>query len=416
MVVVAQLGARMHYAVPAILERSGMLERLYTDIYAPPLPKPMRKLASRYGPNAVRRWLGRTREEIPRHKVIPFSTIAFEYLRRKKSAKKDRALITAADLWAGTELCRRAVKAGLGGAHGVYTFNSAGLELMQYARERGLYAITEQTCAPSRIYERTLDEEGQLNPLWEAPREKDEFRDKFDERELAEWKTADVVLCASEFVRKGVEACGGPLGKCCVVPYGVGAPPPSFRTKERQSRPLRVLTVGAVGLRKGAPYVLAAARALKGRAEFSMAGQLDITPYAQKLLSEHVTLLGAVPRSEIHRQFEWADVFLLPTLCEGSATVCYEALSHGIPVITTANAGSVVRDGIDGFIVPIRDAEAIADRLEHLAADEHLWSTMANNAQSRALEYTVEKYGERLLNAIRSHCNPDFERFGLAAR
>jgi glycosyltransferase involved in cell wall biosynthesis len=61
--------------------------------------------------------------------------------------------------------------------------------------------------------------------------------------------------------------------------------------------------------------------------------------------------------------YAWADVFLLPSICEGSAMVTYEALSWGLPVITTHNAGSIVRDTVDGWLVPIRDSEAIAKKL-----------------------------------------------------
>jgi glycosyltransferase involved in cell wall biosynthesis len=76
-----------------------------------------------------------------------------------------------------------------------------------------------------------------------------------------------------------------------------------------------------------------------------------------------------VTRQEVRRHYQWADVFVFPSLCEGSAMVTYEALAAGLPVITTPNAGSVVRDGVDGFIVPIRDAEAIAAKLDLLARD-----------------------------------------------
>jgi glycosyltransferase involved in cell wall biosynthesis len=93
-------------------------------------------------------------------------------------------------------------------------------------------------------------------------------------------------------------------------------------------------------------------------------------------------------------------VFLLASICEGSATVCYEALAAGLPVVTTPNAGSVIRDGIDGFIVPIRDGPAIAGRLRLLAGDRERLSWMSANATARSREFTVEKYGDRLVGAI----------------
>jgi glycosyltransferase involved in cell wall biosynthesis len=259
----------------------------------------------------------------------------------------------------------------------------------------------EQTLAPCTIEEDLLKVERERYPQWTPKVTKDPLMGALAEREQMEWRAADLIVCGSEFVREGIRATGGPVDCCAVVPYGV-RPPAQVPSRRFLHRPLRVLTVGAVELRKGAPYVLEAARHLMGKAEFRMAGRLNVTPHAQDLLSSHVSLLGVVPRSEIYQQFAWADVFLLPSICEGSATVCYEALSYGLPVITTPNAGSVVRDSVDGFIVPIRNAEAIVDRIEHLADNEEVWSRMSQNALERAAEFTLDGYGQRLLKELQS--------------
>jgi len=118
------------------------------------------------------------------------------------------------------------------------------------------------------------------------------------------------------------------------------------------------------------------------------------------MLQEHVELPGPVLRPKMAEQYAWADVFLLPSICEGSATACYEALAAGLPVITTENAGSVVRDGIEGFVVPIRDYESIVTRLEMLYRDRELLQSVSRGALERAREFTVQKYGERLLAAL----------------
>jgi len=399
MVTVAQLGARMHYAVPAILQREGLLERLYTDICAPRRLRPVLEAAARLGPVSLRRWLGRVPRGIPADKIVSFDAMGLEYYRRRNA--QTPGALTSANLWVGPQLCHRVIRRGLGNANTTFTYNGAGLELMQHGRITGVRTIMEQTIAPAEIEDLLLDTEEREFPNWELPRAKDPFRKAFSQREQEEWDTADLILCGSEFVRDGIRASGGPVDRCYVVPYGVQRP---FMTvkRDRRNLPLHVLVAGSVGLRKGAPYVLSAARSLSRKAVFHVAGQFDITPFAQNILREHVTLLGAVPRSEIHRQFEWADVFLLPTLCEGSATVCYEALSYGLPVITTPNAGSVVRDGLDGYIVPIRDSAAIVDRIERLVDDGDLWQTMSGNALERSAEYTLEKYGERFVDALRA--------------
>jgi glycosyltransferase involved in cell wall biosynthesis len=77
-----------------------------------------------------------------------------------------------------------------------------------------------------------------------------------------------------------------------------------------------------------------------------------------------------------------------------------EALASGLPVITTPNAGSVMRDGVDGFVVPIRDAEALAEKIELLAKNPELLAWMSHNARERAQEFSWEKYGERLVETI----------------
>jgi glycosyltransferase involved in cell wall biosynthesis len=131
-----------------------------------------------------------------------------------------------------------------------------------------------------------------------------------------------------------------------------------------------------------------------------MVGQNRLPDEAVRTLSEHLQLCGPIPRAEMQKQYDWADVFLLPSLCEGSATVVYEALSAGLPVICTFNTGSVVRDDAEGYIVPIRDADAIVEKLLHLANHPNLLSEMSVNSAARAKQFSLSAYRDRLLAAI----------------
>jgi glycosyltransferase involved in cell wall biosynthesis len=283
----------------------------------------------------------------------------------------------------------------------------------------------EQTIAPRQAEQQILAREYAAHPGWQ-PQPEDALVGEYSEREGAEWAAADTILCGSQFVVDGIRQLGGAAGKCVVVPYGVDVQEDSLASKVQSpkskvqsqgprrpdevaainsqpstlNRPLRVLTVGAVGLRKGAPYVLAAARQLKDRAEFRWVGGIELLPAAAQRLAESVHLTGAVPSTQVTEHFQWADVFLLPSLCEGSATVTYEALAYGLPVICTPNTGSVVRDGVEGFIVPVRDAAAVAQRIERLAHDVELRAQMAAAVKARAAEFTVAEYGRRLLAAL----------------
>lgn len=398
-VIVAQLGARMHYAIPRILYEAGLLEHFYTDICAVKgWPSLLKALPSGLQPAGLKRLLGRVPKQIPPEKITSFTSFGWQYYQRQRRAK-NRSDIIAVHLWSGQVFCNRIIKQGFGQATGVYTFNSAGLELLKAAKTQDLRTIMEQTIAPQRIERQLLREEQQAFPDWESPLPDDVFSEQFSEREQAEWGIADVILCGSEFVREGIVACGGPVERCAVVPYGVDV---RFSPLERPSHqgPLRVLTVGAVSLRKGSPYILETARRLKGKAEFRMVGSIQVLPQAEAALRAHIALIGPVPRTEILKHYAWADVFLLPSLCEGSATVVYEALATGLPAICTPNTGSVVRDGVDGYIVPVRDAQAIAECIERLAKDASLFAQIRGAAAMQKNDLGLTAYQQRLLNAI----------------
>jgi glycosyltransferase involved in cell wall biosynthesis len=347
----------------------------------------------------VKRLVGREPRGVPRGLIRAFSGFGWQYARRARAART-RAEQTAVYLWAGKTFCDLVLKKGIEGMEGIYTFNSAGLEIMRSALRKGIRTVMEQTIAPREMEERLVTEERDRFPGWEEGPEKDDRLAEYCERERAEWEEAGLVLCGSEFVREGVASCGGPRERCVVVPYGVGE---TFQVPERRvsGGRLRVLTVGAVGLRKGSPYVLEAAKRMAGRAVFRMVGSVGGSAKIQQDLRRHVEVWGPVPRMEIMEQYAWADVFLLPSVCEGSATVTYEALGCGIPVICTPNAGSVVRDGRDGYVVPPRDASAIVERLDILGSRPARLIEMGKEARERAAEFTLNHYKDRLLAALK---------------
>jgi len=131
-----------------------------------------------------------------------------------------------------------------------------------------------------------------------------------------------------------------------------------------------------------------------------MVGAIGAGLGASLLWSPNLELCGAVPRAEIAAHFAWADVFLLPSACEGSATVTYEALAAGLPVIATPNAGSVVEAGVSGFIVPLGETGAIVAALGALAREPSRLETMSTAARKRAADYDIAAYGRRLLAAL----------------
>jgi len=392
---VAQIGARRHYAIPRMLYEAGMLEHFFTDICAVKgWPQLLRMVPDRLQPTGLRRLLGRVPQGVPSQRISAFTTEGWRYVMSRAKAHNfdERAAI---DIEYGKRFCNNILKKGFGQATATYSFNSAGLELMQAAKKAGLKAVMEQTIAPRAVEQAILKEATERYPAWAEVLPVGPNIDRFSAREEEEWQFADVILCGSDFVRDGIVRRSGPLEKCAVVPYGVDN---RFRIERgpRDPGPLRVLTVGQVGLRKGAPIVWEAARLLGSQAEFRMVGSLALPPGSLSQQPGNLALTGVVPRSEIVGHYQWADVFLLPSLCEGSATVTYEAMLAGLPVVCTPNTGSVVLDGVSGRIVPAFSAEAVAAALQEWINNPDFFNRCREGVTEQIPQLGLDAYRGRL--------------------
>lgn len=380
-VVVAMLGARMHYAVPRLLHEAGLLERFYTDSYVgnkPWLGQILRTIPVSLRPREIKQWLGRADLVLPPEKVTSFERLGFWYAiarRRAASVSDMERVFTEAAVWfsecVGPE--------GLQRANILWGFNSASLELFHAAKAKGIRCILEQTILPYRLMHKLLQEEEERWPGWSIQHGRsinESVLSLADTREEQEWKLADRIVVGSNFVRSGLLELDVPDEKISVVPYGVDTSRfPVSPTSEFaiETRPLRVLFAGEVGLRKGLPDLLHALHHLPPSAvEVRLAGAVSLAGDKLERWRDQVAFLGTVPRSEMRKLYQWADVFVLPSIVEGSATVTYEALMSGVPVIATPNTGSLVRDGVDGFLIPIRSAEALAGAILRYHQDRTL--------------------------------------------
>ncbi|MFN8758636.1 MAG: glycosyltransferase family 4 protein [Tagaea sp.] len=207
---------------------------------------------------------------------------------------------------------------------------------------------------------------------------------------------ADRVIVPSDYVRDTLSARGVDPARVFVLPYGVDTA--RFRPAPRApDGKFRVLFVGGLSQRKGIKYLLEAAKraAIPGMELVCVGklagGEAAFAPYAN--VFRHVR---HVPFHEVHALFQTADVFAYPSLHEGSAFASYEALASGLPVVCTPNTGSVVRDGVEGYLVAPRDVDALVDRFRALHRDPDLRARMATAARARAEEFTWAHYGARL--------------------
>jgi len=378
--IVAQLGARRRYLVPRALHAAGMLDRFVTDACGDILPwRLLKGMPGCMFHGALARLAGRG-TGLPRERVsglfrFTVSTIAGSY--QQKHGETNIAY------WVRRNRCFCELVAGrkLEGADAVYVFNGAGLEILREAKRRGMFAVVDQTSAPMRWDAGLLREEAARWPEWTTAVDALDGWEGMAAREEEEWRLADRIVCGSEYVVESMRAVDGPVAKCKVVQPVFDAAASGSQPRNKRDGALNVLFAGTLNLRKGLPYLYQAIRRLDpGQFRFRIVGPSEISAASLAKLGAVADLRGIVPGSEMSSHYAWADVLALPTLSEGSANVCNEALAYGVPVITTPNAGSAVRDGIDGFIIPIRDVESLVARLMEIAGSGKLLEDLSRNA------------------------------------
>ncbi|MFY9611083.1 MAG: glycosyltransferase family 4 protein, partial [Blastocatellia bacterium] len=243
---------------------------------------------------------------------------------------------------------------------------------------------------------------GSLTTEYELALSDREFEEMCMEPELANgW------VAASSYTARTLTEQGVPSRKTHVVPYGVDAERFFERSEARSpSKKLIAVFVGSMIQRKGLSYFLDALRMLKSKhvgAVLCGRGMID-----KELLSRYtdidVEVRVGLSTEQLVKQIHRSDLFVLPSLAEGFAHVILEAMSCGVPVIATPNtcAPDVLTDGVHGFIVPIRDAEAVADKLSWAIENREQIAEMGRAAAAQARGFTWERFRTGVREAYRS--------------
>jgi starch synthase len=275
----------------------------------------------------------------------------------------------------------------------------------------GTLRVLDQSVGHWRTLVELMREEAALNPdfadslLLDAP---EEFLAQCSEEALI----ADRILAGSQYVKETMTRHGVEPSRISIVPYGV-----DIRRFTPRARPAdgvcRLLFVGQLSQRKGIKYMLQAVRELAApKLELTLVGGVVGSGNGIARYRDNFTHVAGVPHYEVHQHFQQADIFVYPSVHEGSALAIYEALAAGLPVITTPHSGSVVRDGVEGFIVPIRDVEALKEKILLLYRDSELRSEMARNARRRSEEFTWAAYRQRIAALLRELIQQPYPQAG----
>ena len=222
---------------------------------------------------------------------------------------------------------------------------------------------------------------------------------------------ADFIFCISDFCRSQLYALVSQehWHKFHVLRLGVhsAAFPKPVRLRTRDGTALRAVCIGRLVAAKGHRTLLEALQLVQDRAIAMHLVLIGAGPEMQPLqdfvrnhqLSDRVTFTGALSHDEALAHLRRADLFVLASFAEGIPVALMEAMALGIPCVSTFIAGipELIRDGVEGLLVPPGNAQAFADALEFLAGERSRRRTIGKAARRKVVDqYNLSNNHERL--------------------
>ncbi|NUO08525.1 MAG: glycosyltransferase family 4 protein [Candidatus Brocadia sp.] len=277
-------------------------------------------------------------------------------------------------------------------------FSSFSLHSLRKAKKFGSITIIERGSSHIVYQNEILKEECEIfgvKPQLAHP--------KIIEKELQEYEEADYISIPSTFVKKTFLEKGIPESKLIQVPYGVDLF--QFRQIPKNDDVYRVVFAGGMTLQKGVHYLLRAFSELNlSNSELILLGGItdEIKPFFKKYQGQF-KYIGAVSQKELASYYSQSSVFVLNSIQDGFGMVIIQAMACGLAVIATTNTGAenIVRNGIDGFIIPIRDVEALKEKLLYLYENPEICRQMGQSAKKRVSNaFSWDDYGNKYVNFL----------------
>ena len=360
--------------MPRALQRSGMLAEFITDLWIQPgtfLHSWKKRLNGRFHPG------------LAAARVTSSNSAALRFeLKASLEREKGWKLIAQRNEWFQQQAVDQLARAKTNGNHTVFAYSYAAAEIFEFARERGWRTVLGQIDpgpAEERIVAGLKDREWKRAPsaYWDNWRR--------------ECSLAHEIVVNSAWSRDALMSEGVAADKLRVIPvaYEASLKAKSFRRSYPNAftseRPLRVLFLGQITLRKGVRELLDAVKLLAGEAvEFWFVGPTQMVVPEELRANARCRWFGVVPRVEVDRFYRDADLFILPTHSDGFGLTQLEAQSWKLPVIASRYCGEVVHDGVNGVVLDEVSGAAIAEVLRRLLREPDTLESMSR--QSRVAE------------------------------
>lgn len=349
-----QIGAREHYAIERALLRTGSLQAMVTDIWAPP-----DALFGKIPFGVGKKMLTRFHPELVDSNVIGFNrkALQLETSQRLKGIKGWEAII-ARNEWfqeQSVPTLKEFEKTRRSGTDApvVFSYSYAARKLFEAANRSGCTTVLGQV-DPGPYENRLVRELSQSYGIDYAEPPSEYWGNWRAECDLADRIVVNSTWSANALANEGIDA-----DKIRIVPlaYEVAndVQPLAVEpvTEFSASRPLRVLFLGQVIARKGIVELTSAIQRLADAdapVQWTIVGGGDPI-LLQKLKDAGAVVCGQVSRERVTAYYRNHDVFILPTHSDGYAITQLEAAAFGMPIIASANCGEVVKQNENGVIL-----------------------------------------------------------------
>jgi alpha-maltose-1-phosphate synthase len=388
------------------LSEAGLLQQVITSIaYDPKAWSPYLNLLPHKIRNLIERELGRRTWLAPDGVIMrshPWKEILRVVLVRTGVSHRLGFSNQSLTDWIYASLDRHVARYYLDHIDAVYAYEDGAAETFRIAKERGILCLYD---LPIMFYRMSRDiqiEEAERFPeLASALQAAKEPAWKIERKEQ-EVKLADRIFVASSITQKSLLDFGIKPEKISMIPYG--APLDYFHPQPKPDKAFRAIYVGRLEPRKGIHYLLKAWQSLQlKQAELLLVGINEFPAGWLEQYRDTFRYISSVPHASLNEYYSSANVLVFPSLVEGFGLVLLEAMACGIPVITTANTAGpdIVTDGVEGFIIPIRDVEALQEKLEWCYRHPQELAQMGQAARQRAEQLTWSLYRQKLASEVK---------------
>ena len=285
----------------------------------------------------------------------------------------------------------------------VYAYEDGACESFKRARSQGIICLYDLPTGYWRAHTKLLEKERIERPEWEMTLTSFKDSEIKLQRKDEELSMADAIFVASNFTKKTLELFPGKLAPIHIVPYGFPEVYKNRKYEDLANRKLKLLFVGGLSQLKGIANLFEAVNCLGDRVELTIVGRKVVQRCIplEKELKKH-NWIPSLPHDQILSLMRTQDIFVFPSLFEGYGLVVAEAMSQGMPVITTTRTCGTdfILNGENGWLIEPGETQELVKIIEHILSHPEIIPQIGKAAIATAGESPFSIYGNRMVEII----------------